>query len=160
MPRRLLVPAALVLSLGCRVVAATPAQPAPDDGIGQVLRTLVADSLAGGGRRPGHVYVAADAASDTLLRAAGLAAATRVDTVGLVCPGSTDASGGPVAGEAGYVVRMGRARQASGALRLEVTVACSFVHRGEARRFAQGGTWDLARVSGRWRVTGLSRWIT
>lgn len=151
----------LVLSLGCRTSAVTPMQRAPDEGFGELLRTLVTDSLIGGGRRSGQIYVAADEPSGTLLQAAGLTVAPRVDGAALACPASTDASGKPVAGTVGYIAHADRAGQGSGALRLNVRVSCSFVFHGGGRSFGQGGTWELRRDGDHWRIArSLERWIT
>jgi hypothetical protein len=149
-----------LLLLGCRGPAARPIA-APDDGLGEALRTLVVKSLVGGGRRAGQLYVAADTASDTLLRAAGIPIVPRADAPRVACPGSTDAAGEPTAGEVGYLVHVRRTPQPSGALQLEVTVSCSYVFRGNVRPFAQGGTWELRRLGDRWHiVASLGEWIT
>lgn len=161
MQRFSIVTALLVLALGYRAPAAATIPPPPDDGLGEVLRTLVIDSLVSGGRRPGQLYVAADAASDTLLRAAGIAVVRRADASELACPSSTDVAGRPTPDPVGYLVQVRRTTPASGTLHLEVGVSCSFVYRGKARRFGQGGTWELRRVGGRWHILALlNDWIT
>lgn len=161
MQRSLTIPTLLVLFLGCRGPAATPMPPAADEGLGDVLHTLVVDSLIGGGRRSGQVYLAADRESDMLLRGAGIDLVPRVDASPLTCPGSTNAAGQPTPVAVGYLVRVRRVPQTSGALRLEVTVSCSFVFRGNTRGFGQGGTWELRRLGERWHIVDrLSNWIT
>ena len=158
MRRCSIIPTLLALSLGCRAPA-TP--PTPDDGLGEILRTAVIDSLVAAGRRPGQTYAPANAESDTLLRAAGLAVAPLANDARPLCPGSTVASGGPVTGDVGYVVRAHRVEQVRDVLHLAVEVSCLFIHRGDARGFAQSATWELRRASGRWRVTRtLARGIT
>jgi hypothetical protein len=140
----------LALCLNCR--ASTSAQPTPDDGLGELLRSMVTDSLVGGGRRSDQRYVAANAATDSLLRAAGFDLTPRSDAPRPACPSSTDSAGEPVAREVGYIVRVDRTEPAHGVLRLDVTLSCEFVFRGRPRGFAQGSIWELRQVSGRWRV--------
>ena len=160
MRRPSILPTLLVLALACRGPASKPA-PAPDDGLGEVLHTLVTDSLVGGGRRAGQRYVATDAASDTLLQAAGLATASGSEASSLACPGSTDTGGVPTASTVGYAVGVDRAEQVPGVLHLHVTVRCSFIYRGRAQGFLEDGTWELRRADGRWRVARtLGRGIT
>jgi hypothetical protein len=161
MRRSSILPVLFALSLGCRAAVQSAAQPAPDDGLGELLRAMVTDSLVGGGQRPDQKYVGANAASDTLLRAAGLVLGPRSDIPSLACPGSTDTAAGSVASAVGYVVRVDRLEQVPGVLRLGVTVSCAFVYRGEVRGFAQGSVWELRQVGGRWRIARtLSRGIT
>ena len=153
--------ALLALFLGCRAPVPSRAQPVLDDGLGELVRTMVTDSLIGGGRRAGLRYVAADSASDSMLRPTGLNVTRRESARELPCPSSTDTAGLPVAREVGHVVRVDRAQPIPGILRLGVTVSCAFFFRGEQRGFAQGSIWELRHVEGRWRVTGtLGRWIT
>lgn len=159
MQTKSIIVAILALSLSCHAPAL--AQPAADDGLGELLRSMITDSLVGGGRRSGQRYVAADAASDSLLRSAGLVLAPRSDAEQLLCPSSTDAAGQPVAGEVGYLVRIDRMRQAPAVLRLNVRVSCTFVYRGDRHGFAQGSSWELRQAGGRWRVSRtLDRWVT
>ena len=150
------------LTIACHAPAAPPVSPAPvDEGLGEVIRVLLPDSLAGGGGRAGQLYVAGDAASDTLLRSAGLAITPRADAPELACPGSTDAAGGPAAGAVGYVVRVERAEQPSGAIHVRLIVSCSFIYHGSAQNFGQMGTWEVRRDGGRWHIVRtLSRGIT
>ena len=149
----------LALSLNCR--APEPAQAAPDDGLSALVRAMVSDSLVGGGRRSDQRYVAADAASDSLLRASGLVLTPQSDARQLACPGGTDADGEPVASEVGYIVRVDRTEEAPGVLRLKLTVSCTFSFRGDRHGFAQGSTWQLRQLGGRWRVTSrFASWVT
>lgn len=149
----------LSLSLNCRAPA--PAHAAPDDGLGALVRLMVTDSLVGGGRRSDQRYVAADAASDSLLRASGLELTPLSNARQLACPGSTDAGSEPVASEVGYIVRIVRTEPAPGVLRLKLTVSCTFIYRGDRRGFAQGSTWELRQLGGRWRVSSrFARWVT
>jgi hypothetical protein len=146
----------LALCLSCRAPV-----PASDGGFGELLRSMVTDSLVGGGRRPGQRYVPADAASDSLLRATGLVLTPPSETRKLACPSSTDTAGEPVTSDVGYVVRIDRTEQAQGVVLLDLTVSCAFIFRGEPRGFAQGSTWELRQIGGRWRVTRtLDRRIT
>lgn len=140
----------VALSLACH--SRVPDRSASGDGLGELLRSMVTDSLVGGGRRPDQRYVPANAVSDSLLRATGLPLTPRSERLTLACPGSTDAADSPVAGEVGYVVRIDRTEQAPGVLRLEVTVTCEFAFRGRRQAFAQAGTWELLRDGSRWRV--------
>lgn len=159
MQRKPIILTVLALSLNCRAPA--PVQAAPDDGLGALLRSMVTDSLVGGGRRSDQRYVAANAASDSLLRASGLVLTPFSDVRQLACPGSTDAASEPVASEVGYIVRIDRAEQVPGVLRLKLMVSCTFIFRGDRRGFAQGSTWELRQLDGRWRVTSrFARWVT
>ena len=159
MQRNPIILAVLALSLNCRAPA--PAQVTPDDGLGALLRSMVTDSLVGGGRRADQRYVAADAVSDSLLRGSGLAPTVLSDGEQLACPASTDANSKPVASEVGYIVRVDRTEQAPGVLHLKLTVSCTFIFRGDRRGFAQGSTWELRQLGEQWRVTSrFARWVT
>lgn len=129
------------------------------DGLGALIRQLV-ESLQGGGARDGTLFVAADSASATLFRLAGIAAASRPST--LVCPGSTETDGRPSAPPVGYQVQVALAvGPDTTARQLRITKSCGFRYRGRVRGFAEGAAWELRREGGRWRVTAMfDLWTT
>lgn len=154
--------AIVVLAACARTMPERPSVPASDGGLTALIRSLVADSLAGGGMRADQVLAPVDSSTAELLRRAGLTAATAHRATHLLCPGSTSVDAQPTPPPTGYWVRMTLTPGADSTLRqIHVSKRCRYRFRGRDQGFRESGTWELRLDGDRWRIARvLDRSIT
>ena len=144
--------------------------PAPSvpDGVLALLRTIVLDSLAAAGRRPGQSFVAGDSATGALLVAAHLDRDTAPAALP-VCPRGTTKSGASVAAPVGFVISLTLQPVAKPVgWHLKVMKNCQMVERGKTdphEAFGQGGEWAIRQVARQWAIVRttkkfLTPWMT
>ena len=153
----------IVLSfLACRLAAQTPEMPPPDSAFYALVRSLLLESLRGGGVRADQRLIPANPESRLLFRHMGITIDSLITSHELLCPGSTTADDRPVPSPVGYVVSVSLAlTDDRTAWRLGVSKSCTFVFRGNAHGFGEGGAWDIGRRSGAWRIVrALPRRVT
>jgi hypothetical protein len=153
-----LVFACVIAIVSGRSLTAQSAAETADSELLRLVRTLVTDSVRGGGVRDGQLYAGRDSLSIALMRAAGIA----LDSSGAVgvCPGSTDSSNQQVPPPFGYsVIITLRPGSDSTTRALGVGKSCSFFYQGAKRGFAEMSTWEIRRTGAGWRIVRRLSWF-
>ena len=132
------------------------AQPpaAADKELHELTHGIVVDSLAGGGWQDDQIFVAVDSTSLALLALAKVPATLAEQGKAVTCPGSTTGTTGKVLTNVGYWVKveLQQSEDKAGWI-LRVNKSCQFVYQGrDPRRFLHGGTWEIRKVNGSWRI--------
>jgi hypothetical protein len=161
-PRRSNV-AALVFLIFASSAGAQASLPIADKDLLRLTHSIVTDSLVGGGQRIDQSFFSADSSSARLLALINVPAARSQPGNSVTCPGSTNISGGPVSSGVGYRVKVQFfSTEDSIAWLLKLTKSCLFIYQGEEPRgFYEGGSWEIRKVDGVWRIVRmLDRVIT
>src|ERR1019366_7258335 len=91
-----------LIATGCsRTIGSVAARPPHPEVLG-LVRTVVVDSVKGGGTQPGQLLFAQDSGSRRLLESAGVVLDAAAPSGGIVCPGSTTSAGAKVPPPFGY----------------------------------------------------------
>jgi hypothetical protein len=128
-------------------------QTAGDDSeLGKLISTIVVDSLGGGGATVPQAVFAMDSVSRHWLSIAKIDARTAMPTQ-VMCPGSVRDATTPIDLPAGYSIKVETKRSESEPLRLLISKQCLFHYGGgRTKPFAEGGEWEIERVSGSWKI--------
>lgn len=141
---------------------AQPTGVVTDPSLLRIARSIVVDSLFGGGHRQDEILVASDSTTATILNAAGLPLKLRDPGKPPICPGSTTNTGAQVPSPVGYsaYVQFRQTDDKNGWI-LRVHKGCQFIYHGRANGFAEGAEWEIRKVDEAWRVVrGLDRFVT
>jgi hypothetical protein len=142
--------------IGAIAGSTAQAQPpaAADKELYELMHAIVVDSLTGGGWQDDQIFVAKDSSSLALLELANVPATLAEHGKSVTCPGSTTGTTGMVLTNVGYWVKveLQRAEDKAGWI-LIVNKTCRFVYQGQdPRGFLQGGTYEIRKVTGSWRI--------
>ena len=149
-------------TVGVIAVSTLQAQPSKplDKELREIVRDVVVNSLHGGGWQEDQIFVARDSASFALLVSANVPA-TYEPTKVVTCPGSTTGTTGKILTNLGYWVKVDleKSDDTAGWI-LSVNKSCQFVYQGrDPRGFLHGGTWEIRKVNGSWRIVRQLRGI-
>ena len=145
-----------VVIVGATVGSIARAQPpaAVDKELHELTHAIVVDSLAAGGWQDDQIFVAIDSSSLALLELAKVPATLAERGKTVTCPGSTTGTTGMVLTNIGYRVKveLQQSEDKAGWI-LGVNKSCEFVYQGRnPRGFLHGGTWEIRKVNGSWRI--------
>jgi hypothetical protein len=154
---------ALVFLIFASSARAQATLPIADKDVLRLTHSVVTDSLVGGGQRSDQSFFSADSSSARLLALINVPAARSQPGKSVPCPGSTNISGGPASLGVGYRIKVQllSTEDSTGWL-LKLTKSCLFIYQGqEPRGFYEGGSWEIRKVDGVWRIVRmLDRVIT
>ena len=142
--------------IGAMAGSIAHAQPpaAADKELHELMHGIVVDSLTGGGWQDNQIFVAKDSSSLALLALAKVPATLAEQGKTVTCPGSSTGTTGMVLTNVGYWVKveLQRSQDKAGWI-LSVNKTCGFVYHGQdPRGFLHGGTYEIRKVNGSWRI--------
>jgi hypothetical protein len=135
-------------------IARAQAPAAADKELRELMHAIVVDSLTGGGWQDDQIFVAKDSSSLALLALAKVPATLVERGKRVICPGSSTGTTGMVLTNVGYWVKVELERSADKAgWILSVNKTCGFVYNGQdPKGFLHGGTYEIRKVNGSWRI--------
>ena len=137
---------------------------AADSSLLAAVAQLPQAELRGGGWRDTLVWRPYDATSADVLRRMPLRPGDTVVGIGderPLCPGGTDSTGTLIPQPVGFSFRAQIHMRGADSATVQLDVYCRFLHRGRARGFGQGKTWDAAKLRGQWTMLRVVKmWVT